>query len=219
MKQDGESRLCYGWKSAESLADHAYTLPAIKCLLPEGVLTILDVGCGNGYIASQLSAMGHNVIGIDASYDGIAIARKAHPDVRFEVYSAYDDLTDVVTETDVVVSSEVIEHLYRPKLFLENVFKVLRPGGYVILTTPYHGYLKNLALSLFDHWDKHHTVEREGGHIKFFSEKTLTRMLQDCGFTKATFNNAGRVRWLWKSMVCRARKPLSENTKSGSNNG
>lgn len=88
MKQDLESRLCYGWKSAEALADHAYTLPAIKHLLPEGVLTILDVGCGNGYIASQLAAVGHDVIGIDASDDGIAIASKAHPNVRFEVHSA-----------------------------------------------------------------------------------------------------------------------------------
>lgn len=167
--------------------------------------TILDVGCGNGYIASQLAAIGHNVIGIDASEDGIAIARKAHPNVRFEVHSAYG-LGDIVVDVDLVMSSEVIEHLYRPKLFLENVFKVLRPGGYVILTTPYHGYLKNLALSVFNYWDKHHTVDWEGGHIKFFSEKTLTRMLRDCGFTEITFNNAGRIRWLWKSMVCRARK-------------
>jgi len=208
MKQDKKNKISYGWKSAESLADHAYTLPAIKCLLPEGVLTILDVGCGNGYIASQLSTMGHNVIGIDASDDGIAIARKAHPDVRFEVHSAYDDLRDIVVDVDVIVSSEVIEHLYQPKLFLENVFNVLRPGGHIILTTPYHGYLKNLALSLFDHWDKHHTVEREGGHIKFFSEKTLTRMLKGCGFNDVVFHNAGRVCWLWKSMVCRTQKPL-----------
>jgi len=207
MKEDGGGRCCYGWSLAESLADHAYTLPAIKYLLTRGGLTILDVGCGNGYIAFQLEAMGHNVIGIDASEDGIAIARKAHPEMRFEVHSAYDDLTGFVADVDVVVSSEVIEHLYRPKIFLENAFKVLRPGGYIILTTPYHGYLKNLALGLFNGWDKHHAVEREGGHIKFFSEKTLSRMLNACGFDNIIFHNAGRVRWLWKSMVCRARKP------------
>lgn len=206
MKLDWESGLSYGWTSAKALDNHTYTLPAIKRLLPGGLLTILDVGCGNGYIASQMAAMGHNVIAIDASDDGIEIARKAHPEVRFEVCSAYDNLTDVVVEADVVVSSEVIEHLYRPKLFLENAFKVLRPGGHLILTTPYHGYLKNLALSLFNRWDKHHTVDREGGHIKFFSEKTLGRMLKVCGFYNVIFHNAGRVRWIWKSMVCRAKK-------------
>lgn len=41
----------YGWKTAEALPDHLYNLPAIKSLLPEGKLSILDAGCGNGYIA------------------------------------------------------------------------------------------------------------------------------------------------------------------------
>lgn len=207
MKGGSSEHLAFGWQSAESLPVHAYTLPAIERLLPEGNLEILDVGCGNGYVASRLSAMGHTVIGIDASEDGIAIARDAHPDVRFELYSAYDNLRTLKGTVDVVVSSEVIEHLFRPKLFLDNVFAVLRPGGSLILTTPYHGYLKNLALSLSNKWDQHFTVEREGGHIKFFSQRTLTRMLTDRGFENVVFNNAGRVRWLWKSMVCRAERP------------
>ena len=219
MKQNWENRFYYGWKSSEALNAHAYLWPAIKLLLPGGVLNILDVGCGNGYIASQLAAMGNNVIGIDASEDGIAIAREAHPYLRFEVSSAYDDFTDLDFDADVAVSSEVIEHLYRPILFFENLFNFLRPGGHVILTTPYHGYLKNLALSLFNRWDRHHTVDWDGGHIKFFSEKTITCMLNACGFDNVIFCNAGRVHWLWKSMVCRARKPLSEIGNPISNNG
>jgi 2-polyprenyl-3-methyl-5-hydroxy-6-metoxy-1,4-benzoquinol methylase len=208
--------VAFGWRSAESTVAHAYVLPAIKNLLPEGPrLTILDVGCGNGYIASRLSAMGHTVIGIDSSEDGINIARKAHPDVRFELYSAYDDLRAITEAVDVVVSSEVIEHLFRPQLFLRNAFLILRSGGSVILTTPYHGYLKNVALSLFDKWDKHFDVDREGGHIKFFSERTLARMLNNCGFENVMFHNAGRVRWLWKSMVCRAERPALTWEKGG----
>lgn len=74
------------------------------------------------------------------------------------------------------------------------------------LTTPYHGYLKNLVLSIFNYWDKHHTVDWEGGHIKFFSERTLRQMLMATGFANITFNNAGRLQYLWKSMVCRAQK-------------
>jgi 2-polyprenyl-3-methyl-5-hydroxy-6-metoxy-1,4-benzoquinol methylase len=59
MKQNLGGKHYYGWRSAEGISNHAYTLPAIKQLLPEGVLTILDAGCGNGYIASKLAAMGH----------------------------------------------------------------------------------------------------------------------------------------------------------------
>jgi SAM-dependent methyltransferase len=197
----------YGWQSPESTEAHAYVLPALKRLLPKEALTILDVGCGNGYIAQKLADMGYTVVGIDASEEGITIAKKAFPNVRFEAYSAYDDLRPVVGAVDVVVASEVIEHLFRPTLFLNNVAAVLRPGGSLILTTPYHGYLKNLALSLSNKWDKHFGVDQEGGHIKFFSERTLAGMLVSCGFRNVTFHNVGRVRWLWKSMVCRAEKP------------
>ena len=82
----------------------------------------------------------------------------------------------------------------------------LCPGGYVILTTPYHGYLKNIAISLFNEWDQHHHPEREGGHIKFFSEKSLARVLTENGFSDIVFRNAGRLPYFWKSMVCRAQK-------------
>lgn len=197
----------YGWSSTDPLADHAYTFPSIVKLLPPGKgLCILDAGCGNGFIAGKLASIGHRVTGIDLSEDGINLARKTYPNVCFETCSVYDDLHSIVENVDVVVSSEVIEHLYYPKQFLKNMYSIIRPGGYIILTTPYHGYLKNLALSLFNYWDKHHTVGWEGGHIKFFSEKTLSRMLRESGFSDVRFNNAGRVRWLWKSMVCRAQK-------------
>ncbi len=176
----------------------------LACYLRGGA--ILDAGCGNGAIAGHLAEMGYQVTGIDLSEDGIVIARKAHSKVRFEVASVYDDLHSIVDEVDVVISSEVIEHLYYPQRYLKNMASIIRPGGCIILTTPYHGYLKNLALSAFNYWDKHHTVDWEGGHIKFFSEKTLSRMLASAGFTKITFKNAGRFPWLWKSMVCRAKK-------------
>jgi 2-polyprenyl-3-methyl-5-hydroxy-6-metoxy-1,4-benzoquinol methylase len=196
----------YGWESAEASADHLYTLPAIKSLLPDGELKILDVGSGNGFIAGQLAKMGHEVTAIDISKDGIAIARKAYPNVHFHVFSVYDDLHEVVEQVDVVVSSEVIEHLYYPKRFLNNLFSVIHENGYLILTTPYHGYIKNLALSIFNKWDDHHTVDWEGGHIKFFSQKTISNMLKECGYRNTIFNNAGRTRWVWKSMVCRSQK-------------
>jgi 2-polyprenyl-3-methyl-5-hydroxy-6-metoxy-1,4-benzoquinol methylase len=156
-----------------------------------------------------LRALGYRVTGVDQSPDGVTLARKAYPDIRFEVASIYEDIGQRLGETDfdLVVSSEVIEHLYFPRKLLQNARLVLRPGGTIIVTTPYHGYLKNLALSLFNKWDDHHTVHWDGGHIKFFSERTLTAFLEEAGFTEIRFSNAGRASWLWKSMVCRALRP------------
>ena len=196
----------YGWSSADCTPAHKYLLPRITTLIPQNVQRILDAGCGNGYLAGKLADLGYEVIGIDIAEDGIAIAKERYPAQKFLVASVYDDLLPMIGPVDLVVSSEVIEHLYYPKSFLLNMYRVIRPNGWIILTTPYHGYLKNLLLSILNYWDKHFTVDWEGGHIKFFSPKTLGKLLLETGFTDLRFCNAGRMRWLWKSMVCRAQK-------------
>lgn len=198
----------FGWMSAEKEAHQHYTLPAVMALLPaSGPLNILDVGCGNGYLANYLSEAGHHVVGIDTAEDGIEIARDTYPHLKFQLRSAYERLDDLLgAAVDVIISSEVIEHLYSPQRFLRNMHATLRPGGVLILTTPYHGYLKNIAISLLNGWDDHHHPEREGGHIKFFSQKSLHQLLVAHRFSDITFRNAGRLPFLWKSMVCRARK-------------
>ena len=50
-------------------------------------------------------------------------------------------------------------------------------------------------------WDDHHTVLWDDGHIKFWSKKTLTKLLEEFGFTVTNFKGAGRLPYLWKSMV------------------
>jgi SAM-dependent methyltransferase len=198
----------FGWKTPEVESHHEYTIPAILNLLPkEESLNILDVGCGNGYLANHLSKIGHHVIGVDIAEDGIRIAKETYPHLKFELHSAYEKFDNLLrVPADVVIASEVIEHLYFPQRFLKNIHDALCPGGYLILTTPYHGYLKNLVISLFNKWDQHHHPEKEGGHIKFFSEKSLGQILIENGFVNITFRNAGRLPFFWKSMVCRARK-------------
>ena len=107
---------------------------------------------------------------------------------------------------DAVVSTEVIEHLYSPHLLPAFSLKCLKPGGILILSSPYHGYVKNLMLSLFGKWDHHHTALWCGGHIKFWSKKTLSQLLDANGFNVESFYGVGRLPWLWKSMILVAKK-------------
>lgn len=130
---------CYGWDTSAASDCHSYVLPKLLALLPGEKLKILGMGCGNGYIANQLSLRGHKVTGIDLSKDGIELAQNNYPNTEFIVHSVYEDLTDLGTDFDLVISSEVIEHLYYPKKFLQNAWLALRPGGSIILSTPYHG--------------------------------------------------------------------------------
>jgi ubiquinone biosynthesis O-methyltransferase len=169
--------------------------------------TLLDVGCGNGAVAAALAGRGATVTGVDLSESGIALARAAHPDVRYEVGSVYDDLRAKLGTFDRVVSLEVIEHLFDPRTFLRRAFEVLKPGGRIVLSTPYHGYLKNVVLALSGKLDAHFTVLWDGGHIKFFSRRTLGAILTEAGFVDLRFVGAGRVPWLWKSLVVSARRP------------
>jgi len=75
----------------------------------------------------------------------------------------------------------------------------------LIVSTPYHGYLKNLALAVTGKLDAHFTALWDGGHIKFFSRSTLEQMLREEGFDVQAFVGAGRWPFLWKSMLMKAR--------------
>jgi 2-polyprenyl-3-methyl-5-hydroxy-6-metoxy-1,4-benzoquinol methylase len=188
---------------------HQYLLPSLLSLLnPKTNQCILDVGCGNGAVARALLARGFDVYGTDASVPGIEIARKHHPDRFFIQDLATDDLPSGLQhlKIDTIISTEVVEHLYDPRKYVLFCKKVLQTagGGTFILSTPYNGYLKNLAISLLDKWDLHLDPLWDGGHIKFWSRATLSALLIEQGFTVTDFKGSGRLPYLWKSMVIKA---------------
>jgi 2-polyprenyl-3-methyl-5-hydroxy-6-metoxy-1,4-benzoquinol methylase len=197
----------YGWNDL-SVQSTGYIYPVLRDMLRHDKKRhILDMGCGNGEIASLLIADGFDVVGIDASHMGIEIANRKNPG-RFFVHDvSKDKLPDKLGDRrfDIVVSTEVIEHLYAPRTYMSLVQKTLQSKrGDVILSTPYHGYLKNLALALAGKMDQHYTSLWDGEHIKFWSRKTLTMLLEEFGFRVTDFRGAGRLPYLWKSMLVRA---------------
>jgi 2-polyprenyl-3-methyl-5-hydroxy-6-metoxy-1,4-benzoquinol methylase len=108
----------------------------------------------------------------------------------------------------------VIEHLVRPRNVPRFAKQLLRPGGHLIISTPYHGYLKNLLLALANKWDAHLNPFWDGGHIKFWSRKTLSPLLNEAGFRVVRFIGAGRIPFLWKSMIIIAQKPEKPSCKT-----
>ena len=155
--------------------------------LPDGA-SILDLGCGNGLFAKRLVELGYRVHGIDLEPSAITAAAQVCPASVFSLASGYDDLTSLSGYPfDAVLSLEVIEHLYRPQVFMQRVHECLTPGGLFVVSTPYHGYLKNLALAVTGKMDQHYTALWEGGHIKFWSQRTLTRLVESAGFVPKGF--------------------------------
>jgi 2-polyprenyl-6-hydroxyphenyl methylase/3-demethylubiquinone-9 3-methyltransferase len=173
---------------------------------PRGAIRVFDAGCGNGALLSALSKLGYGVAGCELSAAGVGIARGVlGPSVQIESMSVYDDLAATFgSNWHAVVSTEVVEHLFAPRLFVRRVKALLAVGGTLVLSTPYHGYLKNLAMALTGTLDGHFTALWDGGHIKFWSYATLTRLLAEADFGDFRFFGAGRVPGLWKSMVVSA---------------
>jgi SAM-dependent methyltransferase len=182
--------------------------PVVKAMMPAAPCRVLEVGSGNGAFAVDLVGLGYEVTGLDTSQSGTTIAKTREPRATFHCWSVYDrPPDDWVGCFDVVVSIETIEHLQFPAVLVARAREALRPGGTLIISTPYHGYLKNLALGLTGRWDRHFTTLWDQGHVKFFSKKTLGDLLRREGFEGVRFRGCGRVPWLWMSMVAVCGKP------------
>lgn len=201
----------YGHTDSEPPSSAIYVFPKVLDLAgdPPDMMRVLDIGCGNGVLAGMFLERGCEVVGLDLSEQGVKIARKRYPEGRFEVMPADDRMLERLGEPpfDLVVSTELIEHLYAPHPFLRGCYGALRPRGRAILSTPYHGYLKNLLIAATGKFDRHVHPHVQGGHIKFWSKRTLTEAMREAGFVAFQFRGAGRAPYLWKSMVLVGTRP------------
>jgi 2-polyprenyl-3-methyl-5-hydroxy-6-metoxy-1,4-benzoquinol methylase len=200
----------YGWKEADVPCSCAYVVPDVLHVIERlQARRVLDVGAGNGALCGLLKQAGYSVAGCEYDEKGVEIARAAYPEVPFYRYGVQEEPTDLLAtegKFDLVVSTEVIEHLFSPHHLPIFAARVLKDGGHLVVSTPYHGYLKNLLLSIFNKWDFHHSPLWHGGHIKFWSRRTLSKLLEEHGFEVLEFRGVGRVAYLWKSMVLVSRK-------------
>ena len=127
--QDDHS--CYRYGDHELNSSHDYLLPAVKEILATqfpSCRRIFEIGCGNGSVANALAKLGLQVTGVDASEEGIAQAHQSYPDLSLHLGSAYDDLRRKYGQFPVVISLEVVEHLYFPRKFARTVYDLLEPG-------------------------------------------------------------------------------------------
>lgn len=140
----------------------------IHPLLPKKSGEILDAGCGDGYLVSQLRKLGFGAVGIDLSKNRVDHAKKAYGDF-YSVASIYETgFSDA--KFDVVIASEVIEHLEDPDKAIEELKRVSR--DYIILTMPYK---ERLIQDVCPHCLKTFFVS---GHIQYFDKDRIENMMR-----------------------------------------
>jgi 2-polyprenyl-3-methyl-5-hydroxy-6-metoxy-1,4-benzoquinol methylase len=190
---------------------HSYLLPAILNILrntSSGVLekSLFDLGCGNGSVANEIHKLGFRVAGVDPSTEGIAMAKRHYPHLDLRNGSSYDDLKRQFGTFSYVMSLEVVPCVHDPRLFSKTVCELLADDGYAMISTPYHGYFKNLTIAAVGGFDNHVKPLCDDGVVKFWSVQTLRTLLEDAGLRVVEFVRVGRIPPLAKSMIAVARK-------------
>ena len=151
--------------------------------LPRG--TALDLGAGEGAFAQRLHALGYDVVACDVDAD----LYKAR-DIPFRPGNINDGIPFDDASMDLVVFIEVLEHLKNPWRAVEEMRRVLRPGGHLLLTTPNTGNLRQRMHYLLHgrfYGFGHPVIRSPLEHIHPFSLSELTMMMNENGFHNVTF--------------------------------
>ncbi len=150
--------------------------------------TVLELGCATGDTTCALWTRGANVIGCDLSADAIRIAHQRYPMIEFRT-SSVDRLQFASGQFDVVIAFELIEHVLSPAAFVEEVHRLLKPGGVLALTTPNAGCGRRIG------WKQWSGFATSLEHLYFFDTSTLAKLLSLAGMSRmATYSQGtGKV--------------------------
>jgi 2-polyprenyl-3-methyl-5-hydroxy-6-metoxy-1,4-benzoquinol methylase len=166
---------------------------------------VLDVGCGEGRFAAELVRAGMTVIGVDVAEEPLRRARARHPvlDVRIVTVDGPWPLADA--SFDVVWAGETIEHVADTAGWLSEMRRVLRSGGSLLLSTPAHGRLAMLGLAI-SHRKLDAHFDPRGDHLRFYTRRTLRRLLEDFGFEDIDLRAAGGIPGSRRLLLASARR-------------
>lgn len=159
-------------------------IPRILDGLPEGLRT-LDVGCGSGVHGAELKRIHrHSVVGVDLSAQSIEKARSRLDGAYVADVTRPEDYPFARKERfDLILFSDILEHLMDPAGVLAGHLFLLKPGGHVIVSLP-NVAIWNVRLSLLiGNFRYHETGTLDKTHLRFFTWKTTHEMLESAGLT------------------------------------
>lgn len=142
---------------------------------------ILDIGCGDGTMGKALKEKGAIVVGTDISKK--AVEKAAHVlDTTFVLDVEGDNLSTINNDFDIIIASEVIEHLFDSKNFLLNMKSRMKKDSKLVLTTPNFLMWTNRVKMFFGKFEYTETGFLDEGHIHFFTYDSLKKLLALTGF-------------------------------------
>jgi ubiquinone/menaquinone biosynthesis C-methylase UbiE len=144
---------------------------------------VLDLGCGDGAFAAALLDAGCAVTMADVAREALRRARARAPGAEAVALAEDAPLPFAEDAFDVVWAGEVLEHVADVVGLVAEIRRVLRWGGRLLVTTPWHG---RIVVATDAHFDP------RADHVRFFSARTLRAVLADAGFSDVNVRRAGR---------------------------
>ena len=150
---------------------------------------ILDVGCGDGFFSRYIKDKFNEIYGAEIAEEAALIAQKQN------VFTSLMDLNSSLSYKDntfdAVICSDVVEHLFDPGFLLTEIYRVLRPNGQLVLTTPNIRNFRNLYTLIFKGifpQTSPDTFVWGGGHLHFFTREDIKNLLKKAGFKRIMFS-------------------------------
>src|SRR3954469_7201094 len=162
---------------------------------------VLDLGCGAGRFVAALREAGAEAVGVEVAEAALERARVNAPGADLRLLEADGSVPLAHGSVDLVWCSEVLEHAADVAQLLLEARRVLRPGGRLLVTVPFHGRVKGalIALTAFErHFDP------MGQHLRYFTARSLAATLAASGFQDVRVRPAGGVPLIRESLIARA---------------
>ncbi|MGB8216462.1 MAG: methyltransferase domain-containing protein [Candidatus Methanoperedens sp.] len=179
---------------------------------------LLDIGCGDGIVGYFVANDYKQIYGVDVSDIALKIAEKRgvitrKMNVNNDALPYEDNFFDAITCLD------VIEHVFEPFNLITEIFRVMKNGGILIISTPnirYWHHLFDMAINGRFPKTSGDVEHYDGGHLHYFTFRDIEEMLEKRGFKviqrSGVFGKDFMKEFLSPGIVIKAKKIFSENT-------
>lgn len=137
IKKQYSSRTVPGTRKQASRSEQEHVARYMFAAARAAGKPVLDIACGTGYGSRILKDAGAvSVVGLDVSPDAVTFAKRNHALDGIQYVCANAEATDNLGPFDMIVSFETIEHVHDYEKTLKNLYRMLKPGGTMVMSTP-----------------------------------------------------------------------------------